>query len=45
MKRERLAADLNRMYKELTDPDLIAENKRKAERKARMADEIADTGL
>lgn len=37
--------EIARMYKELTDDDLIAENKRKHDRKQIIKDRIADTGL
>lgn len=37
-------SEIERMYKELTDDDLIEENKRIFERNQRKEDKMADTG-
>lgn len=37
--------EIERMYKELTDDDVIAENKRRFDRDKRLQDKISDTGL
>jgi hypothetical protein len=36
--------ELKRMYRELTDDDVIAENKRRADRTARLQEKMDDTG-
>ncbi len=37
--------ELKRMHRELTDDDVIADNKRIADRKQRLQEKVTDTGL
>ncbi len=37
--------ELLRMHRELTDDDLIAENKRRTDREERLKEKVMDTGL
>lgn len=37
--------EIERMYRDLTDDDVIAENKRRFDRDKRLQDKISDTGL
>lgn len=45
MKKKNRIKELEKLYKQATDPDEIAKNKRQSERDERKKDKIADTGL
>lgn len=45
MNQKKRKKELEKMYKELTDPEVIEKNKRETERNKRKEDKKADTGL